>query len=232
MVSAKDVECAFRLLLGREPESEAVTIGFASGVGSLCKLRDALLCSDEYRLGNSVMVGRYQVSKSYMSGDVIVDVGYRGEAADAVPVLPQAIGVDVNFPGYDGRSLPFPDNSVDTLYSSHVLEHVDDYRSVICDWHRVVKVGGFIVCIVPHQFLHEMKKELPSTNPDHKRFYTPASLLREFEDSLEPNTYRVRHLYDNDRDYQYELGPEKPNPGRSEIELVVQKIERPLWDLL
>jgi SAM-dependent methyltransferase len=169
---------------------------------------------------------------AYMAGDVIIDVGYRGGYEDAVPILPHAVGVDFGFPGYDGSRLPFADASVDAVYSSHMLEHVTDYRTTIRDWHRVVRSGGFIVCVVPHQFLYEKKRALPSFwNTDHKRFYTPASLLREFEEALAPNTYRIRHLRDNDEHYSYEVGPEAPPSGGYEIELVVQKTETPKWDL-
>jgi SAM-dependent methyltransferase len=169
---------------------------------------------------------------TYMAGEVTIDVGYRGAFEDAVPILPHAIGVDLDYPEYDGKKLPFPDESVDTVYSSHMLEHVADFRATICDWHRVVRSGGFIVCVVPHQFLYEKRRNLPSSwNADHKRFYTPTSLLREFETSLQPNTYRVRHLRDNDEDYTYAVGPEAHSGGGYEIELVVQKITPPGWDL-
>ena len=90
---------------------------------------------------------------AYMAGEVTIDVGYRGGFEDAVPILPHAIGVDLDYPEYDGKKLPFPDESVDTVYSSHMLEHVTDFRATICDWHRVVRPGGFIVCMVPHQYL-------------------------------------------------------------------------------
>ena len=168
---------------------------------------------------------------TYMAGEVTIDVGYRGGHEEAVPIFPHAIGVDLDFPEYDGTTLPFPDGSVDTVYSSHMLEHAADYRATIRDWHRVVKAGGFIVCVVPHQFLYEKKHTLPSLwNRDHKRFYTPASLLREFETSLEPNSYRVRHLRDNDEGYTYDVGPEAHPGGGYEIELVVQKIKKPDWE--
>jgi SAM-dependent methyltransferase len=169
---------------------------------------------------------------TYMAGEVTIDVGYRGGFEDAVPILPHAIGVDLDYPEYDGKTLPFPDDSVDTVYSSHMLEHVADFRATIRDWHRVVRSGGFIVCVVPHQFLYEKRRGLPSSwNADHKRFYTPASLLSEFEASLRPNTYRVRQLRDSDENYTYEKGPEEHSGGGYEIELVVQKIDPPGWDL-
>jgi SAM-dependent methyltransferase len=169
---------------------------------------------------------------NYMAGDVTIDIGFRGAYEDAVPILPHAIGVDLDFPGYDGTRLPFPDESVDTVYSSHMLEHVVDYWAAIREWYRVLKFGGFIVCAVPHQFLYEKKTALPSFwNADHKRFYTPASLLHEFETALAPNTYRIRHLRDNDEDYTYRIGPEAHAGGGYEIELVVEKIMKPEWDL-
>jgi SAM-dependent methyltransferase len=169
---------------------------------------------------------------TYMAGEVTLDVGYRGAFDDAVPIFPHAIGVDLDYPGYDGKILPFPDESVDAVYSSHMLEHVADFQTTIADWHRVVRPDGFIVCVVPHQFLYEKRRSLPSSwNTDHKRFYTPASLLREFEISLRPNTYRVRQLRDSDDGYSYGVGPETHAGGGYEIELVIQKIAPPVWEL-
>lgn len=170
---------------------------------------------------------------SFLAGPIIVDIGYQGGNTEAVPILPHAIGVDLDYPGYDGTHLPFADASVDTVFASHVLEHVADYRGVIRDWFRTLPIGGFIVCIVPHQFLYEKRRNLPSRwNGDHKRFYTPASLLCEFEESLAVNTYRVRHLRDNDLGYLYDrIGPQQHADGCYEIELVIERIEPPAWDL-
>jgi SAM-dependent methyltransferase len=173
------------------------------------------------------------VFQRYLSGQVVVDVGYKGGHPDAVPVLPHAIGIDLDYPGYDGTRLPFEDDTVDTVFASHVLEHVADAKAVVRDWFRTVKINGFIVCMVPHQFLYERRRNLPSQwSREHLRFYTPASLLYEFEQSLAPNTYRLRHLADNDFGYSYELGLDHHPAGCYEIELVIQKIKPPPWDLL
>jgi tetratricopeptide (TPR) repeat protein len=48
---------------------------------------------------------------------------------------------------------------------------------------------------------------------------------------LQPNTYRIRHLRDSDENYTYEIGPEIHSGGGYEIEIVVQKIAPPAWDL-
>jgi SAM-dependent methyltransferase len=170
--------------------------------------------------------------REYLCGSVVLDLGFKGHVDGSVPITPNAIGIDIDFPGYDGIKLPFADETVDAIFNSHMLEHVENYKVVIQDWHRVLKVGGFIVCVVPHQFLYEKRAHLPSNwNNDHKRFYTPASLLREFEESLQPNSYRVRHLCDNDLWFDYHLGPDKHSFGCYEIELVIEKIQMPYWTL-
>lgn len=168
--------------------------------------------------------------KKYCGGKGI-DIGYRGEIPDAVP-LPGAIGVELDYPGYDGKRLPFEDGSLDFVYSSHCLEHISDWRSAIVEYFRVLKVGGFLVLAVPHQFLYEKRRSLPSMyNGDHKRFYTPASLLAEVESSLAPNSYRLRHLKDCDVGYDYSIPPARHSAGEYEIECVLQKIELPAWNL-
>jgi SAM-dependent methyltransferase len=168
----------------------------------------------------------------YVSGPNVLDIGYKGYISDAVPIVPQAIGIDFDYPGYDGRTLPFADASQDAVYSSHCLEHIADYRQAIGEWFRVLKPGGYLIIVVPHQFLYEKRSRLPSRwNEDHKRFYTPASLMTEIEQSLTPNTYRLRQLVDNDLGYDYAIGPGEHAGGCYEIELVIQKLVPPAWEL-
>ena len=166
----------------------------------------------------------------YFSGEAILDIGYRGGDPHAQPITETAIGVELDYPGYDGVHLPFPDESQDTVLAAHVLEHILDYLKVLRDWHRVLKVGGHLVLMVPHRDLYERLPDLPSRwNGDHKRHYTPASLMREIEAALPVNGYRVRHLCDNDYNFDYARTPDKPPAGCYEIELVLQKIAPPAW---
>jgi len=169
----------------------------------------------------------------YCRGETVLDVGFAGyDNPERRTSLPRAIGIDLDYPGYDGLRLPFDDGSVDTIFASHVLEHIPFEHAVIRDWFRVLRTGGFIVCMVPSQALYEKRRYLPSSfNADHKRMYTPASLLRSFEDSLIVNAYRVRHLAENDRDFDYTLGPDVHSTGAYEIELVIEKINPPVWSL-
>jgi len=152
------------------------------------------------------------------------------QQAAGLPIIEGAIGVDLDYPGYNGRVLPFPSESQDAVYSSHCLEHIDDSIMAIQEWHRVLKTGGHIIVIVPHAHLYERRRRPPSRwNKGHRRMYTSASLLAEFEAALPPNSYRVRQLLEDDRGYRYEDPPDKPADGGREIELVVQKIKPPAW---
>lgn len=167
----------------------------------------------------------------YMRGNGL-DIGFAGYIPGVLPILETATGVDTNYTNYDGRTLPFQDSSQSYVYSSHCLEHIQDYKQAIREWHRVTQINGHIITVVPHRFLYEKKNMPPSQfNGDHKRFYTPASLLAEFEEALEPNSYRVRFLEDGDKDFDYNIGPGKHSGGQYEITLVIQKIKKPDWSL-
>ena len=171
--------------------------------------------------------------RRYCSGDVVLDIGYSGyDNPENKTAFPHAIGIDYDTPGYDGLRLPYEDGSVDTVFSSHALEHFDDQIAAIREWYRVLKVGGFIVCMVPSQALYEKKREMPSNwNGDHKRMYSPAGLAAAFEEALEVNSFRLRHLRENDADFDYARGPELHSSGAYEIEIVVEKITPPRWTL-
>lgn len=170
----------------------------------------------------------------YMRGELILDIGYRGGAGqNALPIVPHAVGVDIDFPGYDGVTLPFENDSVDTVFTSHVLEHLDQPSQSLSDWYRVVRPLGCIIVIVPHQYLYEKKMNMPSNwSMEHRRFFSPSTLLGIVESALVPNSYRVRHLADNDSGFVYAIGPNAHSRGCYEIELVLQKLPPPGWELL
>lgn len=167
----------------------------------------------------------------YLNKSAVVEIGYKGGLTGIVPIMPQAIGIDLDYPGYDGVKLPLADESVDTIYSSHCFEHVPDERAVLRDWWRVLKTGGHIVLIVPHQYLFEKRTIMPSLgNPDHKKFYTPEVLMATIAKVLRPNSYRIRHLAENDQGFNYQDGPGLSSLGGFEIETVIEKIQPPLWN--
>lgn len=50
-----------------------------------------------------------------------------------------------------GDNLPFKDNTLDYVLSSHVIEHFFDPIKALREWHRVIRPGGYIFVIAPHK---------------------------------------------------------------------------------
>ena len=155
----------------------------------------------------------------------VLDIGYRGASIDAQPIFPEAVGLDHGTPGYNGRDLPFPNDSVGTIHASHLLEHIADYVHFYRECMRALYPGGTLIIMVPLMQAYEGLPIPPSVfNPDHKRFYTASRLLMELESSLSRMEYRVVHLNElfntNDifRSSGHAVGP------LYEIECVVEKI--------
>jgi predicted SAM-dependent methyltransferase len=67
------------------------------------------------------------------------------------------------------------DGEYDLLRASHILEHFafEDVRNVLAEWHRVLKVGGYLVVCVPNQ-----------------RALAWFAILRPARYNLDPETYR------------------------------------------
>lgn len=51
----------------------------------------------------------------------------------------------------NGDTLPFSDNSLSFVLSSHVLEHFPDPIKALKEWWRVLRPGGILFAIVPHK---------------------------------------------------------------------------------
>lgn len=168
-----------------------------------------------------------------------LDIGYRGMSMDPNmrPFLPNAKGIDLDTPGYDGLHLPCEDESLDFIFASHVLEHITDPIATLKEWHRTLKVGGHMLLFLPNCYLYEKSMRVGgawNSCEDHKRIYTPSRLLNEVETALSPNTYRIDYFRDNDLNLDYER---QPKDGVRffdecfEIECVLKKIKKPTWDV-
>jgi hypothetical protein len=101
----------------------------------------------------------------YITGKVL-DIGC-GEDK----IVPQAVGFD-RADG-DAQYLKTLENeSFDTVFSSHTLEHMRDPLEAVLNWWRVLRPGGFMVIIVPDEDLYEQGLWPSPWNPDHKFTYT------------------------------------------------------------
>lgn len=130
------------------------------------------------------------------------------------------ISVDLYAPEADlgldlTRKLPWPDNSVDNIYSSHLVEHLSrsEWEQARKEWARVLKPGGTIeircpnIVLVCERFLRDPKSErlmqqlygLQTNEGEyHKNGFTRESLEASFPtlkaELLAPSTSTELHM--------------------------------------
>ena len=76
----------------------------------------------------------------------------------------------------------FADASADSVFSSHTLEHIDNWQAALEEWWRLVKVGGHLILYLPHRDLYPNIGQ-PGANPDHKHDFVPEDIVGFFENS-------------------------------------------------
>jgi len=87
--------------------------------------------------------------------------------------FPGSIPIDINLPDeYDALNLPHPD--VDYIYSSHCLEHVDNWVIVMDYWYKSLKPGGVLFLYLPH---YSQEYWRPWNNYKHKHIFTPTIIV-------------------------------------------------------
>jgi len=94
-----------------------------------------------------------------------------------------------------GDDLPFKDNTLDYVLTSHVIEHFFDPVKAVREWHRIIKPGGYIFIIAPHK----------DRTFDKPREVTPVAEL------LDRSTGRIRisdYLRPTDIPALYEVPPQ------------------------
>lgn len=155
----------------------------------------------------------------YFHGDLCLDIG-----AGPYKVFPHFVCVDnghhwqnlgIDVPCKTAERLPmFSSQSADCVYSSHLLEHIQDYRGALREWSRIVKPGGHIVLYLPHKLFYP-NIGVYGANIDHKHDFMPQDIidamreiggfdLLENEDRNEADEYSFFQVYrrlPNKRDF-------------------------------
>lgn len=112
---------------------------------------------------------------------------------------PNAIGVDLHHESSaeiksDVRDLwMFKDEELDFVVSSHTLEHMPDFISVLKEWKRVLKIGGVLAVAVPDG---EMKKKYILRN-GHKNNLGIETLRLVFKYMLKMKIVEFKHVPKN-----------------------------------
>jgi SAM-dependent methyltransferase len=103
----------------------------------------------------------------------------------------------------DITEIPYPDNTFDIIYCSHVLEHVPDDRQAMRELYRVLKPDGFALLMVPVTRREKTFEDPSITDPaerakefgqaDHVRIYGS-----DFKDRLEDSGFSTRDFAPED----------------------------------
>lgn len=141
-----------------------------------------------------------------------VDIASHGD-----PVVPWAINFELPAPEYatyndnnrplgpiqisgNARVLPFNSDSLDFVYSSHLLEDFEDWAPLVQEWYRTLKPGGYMVILIPDETL--WKAAIAAGQPDnpaHKHLGKVGELSEVGKSiGLVPVVDRLTDLYPND----------------------------------
>jgi len=83
-----------------------------------------------------------------------------------------------------------PDNSVQKIFSHHVIEHIENFIPLMEELHRVVCNGGTIEIIVPH-----FSNTYGFSDPTHVRFFGLYTMYYFTPEELQPKTRKVPSFY-------------------------------------
>ncbi|WP_262249407.1 class I SAM-dependent methyltransferase [Parapedobacter soli] len=97
--------------------------------------------------------------RSRMAGKML-DFGCGSKPYKALFSVSEYVGTDIKISGhdhrheqidvyYDGETLPFGDESFDSIFSSEVFEHVFNLSQILDELYRVLKPGGHMLITVP-----------------------------------------------------------------------------------
>lgn len=131
-------------------------------------------------------------------------------------VYPHAIGVDNNVDerlfGY--RTIAdvivptaedlgiFATEGFRWVFSSHLLEHIKEYRAALAEWFRLVEGGGHLILYLPHKKFYP-NIGTPGANPDHKHDFVPEDIVKAMEQCGSSWDLLVNEERNDDDEYSF-----------------------------
>ena len=115
------------------------------------------------------------------------------------------------------RLRQFADASMPCVFSSHLLEHIEDWQAALREWWRLVEVGGHLVLYLPHADLYPNIGQ-PGANPDHKHDFRNDDIVDFFRLAFPDWTLVVNQVRSEGIEYSMLLVLKKEAPGHGQID--------------
>ncbi len=106
----------------------------------------------------------------------------------------------------------FASETAETIFSSHLLEHIVDWRGALAEWWRLVKPGGFLVLYLPHRHFYPNRGQ-PGANPDHKHDFIPEDIVGAMREIAPDWSLMERQDRNGGLEYSFLLVFRKDAPG-------------------
>lgn len=115
--------------------------------------------------------------------------------------FPGSTPIDLSF-NDDYHALNLPTMDVDYIFSSHCLEHIDNWVEVMDYWYKVLKPGGTLFLYLPH---YEQEYWKPWNNRKHKNMFSPQII----KDYMEDKGYTSIHYSERDLNHSFMIMGDK-----------------------
>ena len=114
---------------------------------------------------------------------------------------PGSIPIDLDFADeWDANNLP--EEQVDYIFSSHCLEHVDDWVGTLNYWTDNLRQGGILFLYLPH---YDQKYWRPWNNRKHNHVFVPEIMVDFLHDKQFTNIFSSQR----DLNHSFIVGGEK-----------------------
>lgn len=90
--------------------------------------------------------------------------------------------------------------SCDAVFSSHLLEHIQDHVAALKEWWRLIKPNGHLILYLPHRDLYPKIGE-EGANPDHKHDFVEQDVI----DAMSFASYDLIRCEKRDQDDEYSM---------------------------
>jgi predicted SAM-dependent methyltransferase len=130
-----------------------------------------------------------------------LDIGFGGD-----PILEHAIRIDLTQP-YTGITGPpaqlagdarclkwFNTDTLDFVYSSHLLEDFEDTENILREWLRVLKPGGKLILFCPDEKVY--KRYCDQTGHPYNEFHRQPDFSMEFVKNILGHIGNVRVIHE------------------------------------